>query len=145
MEFVLSKTALNWGWFKARCRVASQTPIGSVAIKVTTSNASTIKVAVTGRWQQLRRQRWKENLRNSGKNHLQVWSGLVQCSFLQEGISTTSNPLKKSQFFQMSQERGLGRNQALVDPKKSNNYMGIGKDHHEEIITDPWLMFLLPF
>ena len=23
--------------------------------------------------------------------------------------------------------------------------MGIGKDHHEEIITDPWLMFLLPF
>ena len=45
---------------------------------------------------------WKENLRNSGKNHLQVWSGLVQCSFLQEGISTTSHPLEKSQIFQMS-------------------------------------------
>ena len=45
---------------------------------------------------------WKENLRNSGKNHLQVWSGLEQFSFLQEGISTTSNPLEKSQFFVMS-------------------------------------------
>ena len=144
MEFVLSKTALNWGWFKARCRVASQTPIGGVAIKVTTSNASTIKVAIN-KVATLEVATTKENLRNSGKNHLQVWSGLVQCSFLQEGISTTSNPLKKSQFFQMSQERGLGRNQALVDPKKSNNYMGIGIDHHEETITDPWLMFLLHF
>ena len=144
MEFVLSKTALDWGWSKARCRVACQTPIGYVAIKVTTSNASTIKVAIN-KVATLEVATTKENLRNSGKNHLQVWSGLVQCSFLQKGISTTSNPLKKSQFFQMSQERGLGRNQALVDPKKSHIYMGIGKDRHEETITDPWLMFLLPF